>query len=158
MTTSTLSRMSGLSDFPVPPRDHRDRAEILSTYFAGQREREREREGEREGEGEEGREREREGGQEGEEEEDVTLTLTKPPPPPPIPLPLPHSLMEEHKVTFGKNLSADDVAKNLSSSSSPPPTSPPKPTTCTPASTSAAFLSFVETRLSGLFFRFSFVF
>ena len=30
MTTSTASRMSGLSDFPVPPKDHRL---SLSTYF-----------------------------------------------------------------------------------------------------------------------------
>lgn len=30
MTTSTASRMSGLSDFPVPPKDHRI---SLSTYF-----------------------------------------------------------------------------------------------------------------------------
>ena len=33
MTTSTASRMSGLSDFPVPPRDDDHRSLALSTYF-----------------------------------------------------------------------------------------------------------------------------
>lgn len=32
MTTSTGSRMSGLSDFPVPPKDHHDRMSF-GTYF-----------------------------------------------------------------------------------------------------------------------------
>lgn len=33
MTTSTGSRMSGLSDFPAPPRQYATHMSILSSYF-----------------------------------------------------------------------------------------------------------------------------
>lgn len=79
-SASTLSRMSNLSDFPVPPKDPNHptpkHMSLLSSYF----------------------------------DEAISHSDSRPTPLPPAP-----ALLEEDRVTFGGNQSADDLAKTLSS-------------------------------------------
>ncbi|KAF9479326.1 hypothetical protein BDN70DRAFT_993541 [Pholiota conissans] len=81
MTTSTLSRMSNLSDFPAPPKDNNrtvpKHMSLLSSYF----------------------------------DEAISQSEAQPEAAPTAP----STLLEEDRVTFGGNLSANDLAKTLSS-------------------------------------------
>jgi serine/arginine repetitive matrix protein 2 len=91
-TASDLSRMSGLSAFPAPPKDQSTLSpniSLLSTYFNND-----------------------------------TTVMSSDPNPSGLPGSSAASLVQEERLTFGRNQNADDLAKTLSS---PPRFDPPVP-------------------------------
>ena len=104
MTTSTLSRMSGLSDFPTPPKDDylsaKHHVSMLSSYF-------------------------NEAHAQSDAQAEGRQSHLSPVPPTPQ-----EELGEEdllQHVTFGVNQNAATVAEGLSSQSPPPPNVPAPP-------------------------------